>query len=59
VIGSLKAGKYADLVVLSANPLSTPVQQLPDLQVVMTVVGGNVEYCASGFQTTCSATSSP
>jgi predicted amidohydrolase YtcJ len=56
VIGSLKAGKYADLVILSANPLTTSMAQLPNIQVVMTMVGGKVEYCLPGHDTICSAT---
>lgn len=46
VIGSLKPGKYADLVILSDNPLTTPTAQIPTLYVVMTMVGGEVKYCA-------------
>jgi predicted amidohydrolase YtcJ len=56
VIGSLKAGKYADLVILSANPLTTPTAQLPNIQVVMTMVGGKVEYCLPGHNAICTAT---
>jgi predicted amidohydrolase YtcJ len=56
VIGSLKAGKYADMVILSANPLIMPTAQLPNMQVLMTMVGGKVEYCLSGHDTICTAT---
>ncbi len=45
VIGSLKPGKYADLVIFSGNPLTVPVGQIPDLYVIMTMVGGDVKYC--------------
>ncbi len=55
VIGSLKPGKYADIVILSANPLTTSVEQLPDIYVVMTMVGGEVKYCAPGPQDVCGA----
>jgi predicted amidohydrolase YtcJ len=54
VIGSLKAGKYADLVILSANPLSTPIDEIPTISVVMTMVGGEVKYCAAGQESVCS-----
>ncbi len=45
VIGSLKPGKYADLVILSANPLTTSTEQIPNIYAVMTMVGGDVKYC--------------
>jgi len=56
VIGSLKPGKYADLVILSANPLETPVEKIPDIQVVMTMIGGDVKYCNSNQQGVCEPT---
>jgi predicted amidohydrolase YtcJ len=45
-IGSLEAGKFADLVVLDRNPLDPAVRddQLGDIKVLMTMVGGNVVY---------------
>ena len=46
VKGSLARGKYADLVVLSDDPTTVPVDSLLDIQVLATVVGGRVEYCA-------------
>ena len=53
VIGSLKPGKYADLVILSGNPLTTPVEQIPGIAVLMTMVGGDVKYCAPGQTVIC------
>ena len=44
-IGSLKPGKFADLVVLSDNPLTVHPDTLFDLEVVATVIGGRAEYC--------------
>ena len=41
--GSLEAGKYADLVVLSGNPLENPLQ-LRELVVEQTVIGGATVY---------------
>jgi hypothetical protein len=32
-------------VILSANPLQAPVDNIPQIQVLMTMVGGKVEYC--------------
>jgi predicted amidohydrolase YtcJ len=41
--GSIEAGKYADLIILSANPLSSP-SALRDVQVLQTLVGGTTVY---------------
>ena len=38
--GSLKVGKYADLVVLSKDILTIPEDEIPATQVVYTIVGG-------------------
>ena len=53
-IGSLKAGKFADLVVLSDNPLTIDPGRIIELEVLMTIVGGRVEYC--GQEDLCTAT---
>ena len=42
--GTLKAGKYADLVVLSKDILTIPEDQIPTAQVMYTIVGGKVLY---------------
>ena len=42
--GSITAGKLADVVVLSGNPLLTPPEQLRDIKVEMTIVDGKVEW---------------
>ena len=42
--GSLKIGKYADMVVLSKDILAIPEDQIPTTQVVYTIVGGKVGY---------------
>jgi predicted amidohydrolase YtcJ len=52
-IGSLKAGKLSDLIILSDNPLEVDPDAIPDIQVLMTMVGGKVEHCAEGFQALC------
>jgi predicted amidohydrolase YtcJ len=41
--GSLEPGKYADLVVLSANPLDNPME-MRELKVERTVIGGATIY---------------
>jgi len=52
-IGSLKAGKLADLIILSENPMTVDPNRLKDLEVWMTIVGGQVAYCANGSQKYC------
>ncbi len=42
--GSLRVGKWADVAVLSGNPLDTPAQQLPHLHVDATWLGGTLAY---------------
>ncbi len=42
--GSLEAGKLADLIVLSENPLTCSEPKLRDAQVLMTMVGGRIVY---------------
>lgn len=54
-IGSIRPGKYADLIVLSDNPLLVPAASLKDVRVLMTMIGGNVEYCAPGHEALCPA----
>jgi hypothetical protein len=44
-VGSLAPGKFADVIVLSGNPLTTPEAGLKDLTVLATMVGGRYEYC--------------
>jgi predicted amidohydrolase YtcJ len=53
VKGTLAPGKYADLVILSANPLSVPVNSLPHIQVLVTMVGGKVEHCTDPATALC------
>ncbi len=52
-IGSLKVGKYADLIVITGNPLSIDPTMLRDLSVLMTMVGGDIEFCANGHEDLC------
>jgi predicted amidohydrolase YtcJ len=42
--GTLKVGKYADIVVLSKDILTAPEDQIPTAQVMYTVVGGKVRF---------------
>jgi len=50
VKGSIKVGKFADLVVLSDNPLTVPEGSIADIEVLMAMVGGVAEYVAAGQQ---------
>jgi predicted amidohydrolase YtcJ len=42
--GSLEAGKFADFIVIDRDPLSVPTEQLKDVQVLQTWVGGEMIY---------------
>jgi predicted amidohydrolase YtcJ len=47
--GSLEIGKLADLAVLSADYLTVPVEQVGDLESLLTLVGGDIVYAAGAF----------
>ena len=51
-VGSLLPGKYADLIILSGDP-KTDLNEIKNLQVWMTMVGGHVEWCATGHKEYC------
>jgi hypothetical protein len=42
--GSLEVGKYADLTVLSANPLTVAEDKIADMTAQMTMVGGKIVH---------------
>jgi predicted amidohydrolase YtcJ len=44
-VGSLIPGKFADMIVLSNNPLDAESDMLAQNRVLLTVVGGRIEYC--------------
>lgn len=44
--GSLEVGKLADLTVLSADLLEVPEDEIQDVELVYTIVGGEVRYAA-------------
>ena len=43
-LGSITAGKYADLVVLSKDIMTIPEPEIPSARVLYTIVGGVVKY---------------
>jgi predicted amidohydrolase YtcJ len=47
VTGSLQVGKYADLVVLSADPRTVPAETIADLDVLATYLAGQQVYAKS------------
>jgi len=42
--GLITVGKYADMVVLSADPTSVPFEKIKDIKVEMTIIGGKVVW---------------
>ena len=52
-IGSILPGKYADLIILSDNPLTIEPNRLIDIKILLTMVNGKVGYCASGNDRYC------
>ncbi len=42
--GSVTAGKLADMLVLSADPTRCPTEQIKDIRVEMTIIGGRVVW---------------
>ena len=47
--GALEPGKLADLVILSSDYFSVPVDEVMDLESLLTMVGGKVVYAAGPF----------
>jgi predicted amidohydrolase YtcJ len=47
--GTLEAGKFADLAVLSADYLTAPVKEIGKIRSVLTMVGGKAVYAAPPF----------
>ncbi|HET6629639.1 MAG TPA: amidohydrolase family protein [Woeseiaceae bacterium] len=43
-LGSIEAGKLADLVVFDGNLMEVPIEHLADLKPVLTVVGGRIAW---------------
>jgi predicted amidohydrolase YtcJ len=47
--GTLESGKLADLAVLSADYMSTPVKEIGKIRSLLTMLGGRVVYAAAPF----------
>jgi predicted amidohydrolase YtcJ len=48
-IGSLEAGKYADLVVLDRDYLTVPMDEVREIQPVLTMTGGEIVFRAADY----------
>ena len=44
--GTIEPGKRADFTIMGADPREVPVEEVPDIPFVMTVVGGEIVYQA-------------
>ncbi|MQY63052.1 MAG: amidohydrolase family protein, partial [Calditrichaeota bacterium] len=42
--GSIAPGRLADLIVLSGDPAEVPPEEIRDLAVVMTIIGGEIVW---------------
>jgi predicted amidohydrolase YtcJ len=47
--GTLEAGKYADLAVLSDDYMTVPVEKVGELHSILTMVGGLAVYAEGPF----------
>jgi predicted amidohydrolase YtcJ len=47
--GTLEVGKFADLIVLDRNLFEIPAEDIANIEVLLTVVGGKVVYEAESF----------
>jgi predicted amidohydrolase YtcJ len=50
ILGTLEAGKLADLVVLGGDYMTVPEEKISDIPLLMTVVGGKVTFERPGGQ---------
>jgi predicted amidohydrolase YtcJ len=46
-LGSIQAGRLADLVVMDRDYLTIPADQIKDIKTMLTMVGGRVVYDAA------------
>ena len=50
LVGSLEVGKLADLIMLDRNFFSIPAEDIANIRVLQTMVGGKIVYQAKGVQ---------
>ena len=50
VRGSLEAGKWADLAVLSKDYMTAPISEIGTIESVLTMVGGRVTYSSGAYK---------
>jgi hypothetical protein len=55
VIGSLEQGKYADMVVLSDDPQSIERNRIGGIDILLTMVNGEIVYCVPRLGDYCSS----
>ncbi|TFH29136.1 MAG: hypothetical protein E4G98_04350, partial [Promethearchaeota archaeon] len=48
-VGTLEVGKFADIIILTADPLTIDPNFLKDIEVLVTMVGGKTEYKSESF----------
>lgn len=50
VKGSITPGKLADIVVLSRDIMTVPAAEIPDVEVDVTILGGQIRYARPGIE---------
>jgi len=50
-LGSIEAGKLADLVVIDRDYMTIPEENISDIRALMTMLGGRIVFLNSGFST--------
>jgi predicted amidohydrolase YtcJ len=48
--GSLEVGKLADMIVLDRNFFTIPAEDIANIKVLQTIVGGKIVYQAEGMR---------
>ena len=44
IAGTIEIGKRADFTVLAVDPREVPIEEVPDIPVKMTIVGGKIVF---------------
>ncbi|MEE8339462.1 MAG: amidohydrolase family protein [Xanthomonadales bacterium] len=48
-LGSIEVGKWADVIIVDRDYLSIPVDEIPDIRVLMTIIGGEIVFDSNDF----------